>query len=157
MHAGVAANKLLHLRVDAKRGADLLLVQVRLNVVEDRVAHAALWAVVADVVDVLAALLEAAENLRVAVQLGWDAGKARAGRVAGLDQASAGRVGVVHGLAFALRQNRAVRAVARHLRVVLVLHQRINQAVANADAAQAQRALLVRCHRRGEQCRRLRA
>ncbi|RUS32235.1 hypothetical protein BC938DRAFT_475976 [Jimgerdemannia flammicorona] len=102
-------------------------------ILEDRVEGAVIpaLALLPHVIQVLPRLLVGLNVILVALGRGGEAREDILRVVAVLNKARAGRVGVAHSATGTLVEHGAISRVAPHLRVVLVLHIRIRQSVAD--------------------------
>lgn len=136
-HVDLHVARLVLIDLDSKRSLDILLVQVVLDSVQNRVAESTVaLALFADIVGVLLGHLVGGDHLLVAVGGGGQAAEDRVGIVASLDQVGAGWVRISHLVAGGIVQDRAVRVAAGHLGVVLVLDLGISETVANEEGGE---------------------
>lgn len=133
------------LNLNAKSIHDILLVEVVADPAESAVAEVVvILALSTDVIDVLASALVGANELVVAVDGSRNARPDTAALIAVADKGLASGEGIVHAAALALAENGGVATLtASHGAVVLILGERISQAVADEDGLEVDVAVLV--------------
>lgn len=120
------------------------LVEVGANKFEIIVAEAAVFARLADIVDVLASALVRTQKGVVAVDGGRNASPGTFTVIARLNHRLAATESIVHGLASALVKNsRVTTLTASHGAVVLILSEAIGETVTDQNRLQVNVALLV--------------